>query len=43
VYQAAAAKKKTEHKPLADLKTGGSMDRAWVDGAGKQLGCRFPA
>ena len=41
VYQAAAAKKKVEDKTLADLKAGGSMDRAWVDAALKQLGCKL--
>lgn len=39
VYQAAAAKKKSEDKILADLKAGGSMDRAWVDTTLRQLGC----
>lgn len=42
VYQASAAKKKAEDKTLADLKAGGSMDRAWVDATLKQLGCKFP-
>jgi RraA family protein len=42
VYQAAAAKKKTEDKILADLKAGGSMDRAWIDIALRQLGCKLP-
>lgn len=42
VYQAASAKKKAEDKILADLKAGGSIDRAWVDAALKQLGCRMP-
>ena len=41
VYQAAAAKKKSEDKTLADLKAGGSMDRSWVDAALKELGCKF--
>jgi RraA family protein len=41
VYQAAAAKKKTEDKILADLKAGGSMDRAWIDIALRQLGCKL--
>ena len=41
VYRAAAAKKKSEDKTLADLKAGGSMDRSWVDAALKQLGCEF--
>jgi regulator of RNase E activity RraA len=42
VYQAAAAKNKAEDKILADLKAGGSMDRAWVDTTLKQLGCKLP-
>jgi regulator of RNase E activity RraA len=42
VHQAAAAKKKAEDKILADLKAGGSMDRAWVDATLKQLGCKLP-
>ena len=42
VYQAASAKKKAEDKILSDLKAGGSMDRAWVDAALKQLGCQMP-
>jgi len=42
VYQAAAAKHKAEDKILADLKAGGSMDRAWVDTALAQLGCKLP-
>jgi regulator of RNase E activity RraA len=42
VYQAAAAKKKAEDKILADLRAGGSMDRAWVDATLKQLGCKMP-
>jgi regulator of RNase E activity RraA len=42
VYQAAFAKKKAEDKILSDLKAGGSMDRAWVDAALKQLGCKMP-
>jgi regulator of RNase E activity RraA len=42
IYQAASAKKKAEDKILADLKAGGSMDRAWVDAALKQLGCKMP-
>jgi regulator of RNase E activity RraA len=42
VYQAAAAKKKAEDRILADLKAGGSMDRAWVDDTLRQLGCRLP-
>lgn len=42
VYQAAAAKNKAEDKTLADLKAGGSMDRAWVDIALRQLGCKLP-
>jgi len=42
VYEAAAAKKKAEDKTLADLKAGRSMDRAWVDVALKQLGCKLP-
>ena len=41
VYQAAAAKKKAEDKTLSTLKAGGSMDRAWVDDALKQLGCKL--
>jgi regulator of RNase E activity RraA len=40
VYQAAAAKNKAENKILADLQAGGSMDRAWVDIALEQLGCK---
>jgi regulator of RNase E activity RraA len=40
VYQAAAAKKKAEDKVLAELRAGGSMDRAWVDATLKQLGCK---
>jgi regulator of RNase E activity RraA len=42
VYQAASAKKKAEDKILGELKAGGSMDRAWVDAALKQLGCQMP-
>jgi regulator of RNase E activity RraA len=42
VYQAAAAKKESEDKILADLRAGGSMDRAWVDATLKQLGCKIP-
>jgi RraA family protein len=42
VYQAAAAKKKSEDKILADLRAGGSMDRAWVDATLRQLGCKMP-
>jgi regulator of RNase E activity RraA len=42
VYQAAAAKNKAEDKILADLKAGGSMDRAWIDTTLKQLGCKLP-
>jgi len=42
VDEAASAKKKTEDKILADLKAGGSMDRAWVDASLKQLGCQSP-
>jgi regulator of RNase E activity RraA len=42
VYQAAAAKNKAEDKTLAELKAGGSMDRAWVDITLKQLGCKLP-
>jgi regulator of RNase E activity RraA len=42
VYQAASAKKKAEDKTLGELKAGGSMDRAWVDAALKQLGCQMP-
>lgn len=41
VYEAAAAKKKSEDKVLADLKAGGSMDRAWVDTTLRQLGCKL--
>jgi regulator of RNase E activity RraA len=41
VYQAAAAKKKSEDKILADLRAGGSMDRAWVDATLRQLGCKM--
>jgi regulator of RNase E activity RraA len=40
VYQAAAGKNKAENKILADLQAGGSMDRAWVDIALEQLGCK---
>ncbi|HEV7880418.1 RraA family protein [Bradyrhizobium sp.] len=40
VYQAAAAKHDAENKILADLQSGGSMDRAWVDAALEQLGCK---
>ncbi len=40
VYQAAAAKNKAENKILTDLQAGGSMDRAWVDIALEQLGCK---
>ena len=42
VYRAAAAKKKSEDKTLADLRAGGSMDRAWVDATLLQLGCTLP-
>jgi regulator of RNase E activity RraA len=42
VYQATAAKNKAEEKTLAELKAGGSMDRAWVDEALRQLGCKMP-
>jgi regulator of RNase E activity RraA len=42
VYQAAAAKKKSEDTILADLRTGGSMDRTWVDATLAQLGCKMP-
>jgi regulator of RNase E activity RraA len=42
VYKAAAAKKESEDKILADLRAGGSMDRAWVDATLKQLGCKMP-
>jgi len=42
VYKAAAAKKKSEDSTLADLRAGGSMDRAWVDATLKQLGCELP-
>jgi RraA family protein len=42
VYRAAAAKKKSEDKTLADLRAGGSMDRAWVDATLVQLGCTLP-
>jgi regulator of RNase E activity RraA len=42
IYQAAAAKKKSEDNILADLRAGGSMDRAWVDATLKQLGCKMP-
>ena len=31
-----------EDKILADLRAGGSMDRAWVDATLKQLGCKMP-
>jgi regulator of RNase E activity RraA len=40
VYQASAAKHNAEDKILADLRRGGSMDRAWVDIALEQLGCK---
>jgi len=40
VYKAAAAKNKAEDKILADLQADGSMDRAWVDVALEQLGCK---
>jgi regulator of RNase E activity RraA len=40
VYQAAAAKHDAENKILADLKRSGAMDRAWVDAALEQLGCK---
>jgi regulator of RNase E activity RraA len=40
VYQAAAAKHDAENKILADLQRGASMDRAWVDAALEQLGCK---
>jgi hypothetical protein len=42
VYRAASAKHKAEDKILADLKAGGSMDRGWVDGTLRQLGCKLP-
>jgi regulator of RNase E activity RraA len=42
VYRAAAAKKKSEDKTLADLRAGGSMDRTWVDTTLVQLGCTMP-
>jgi RraA family protein len=42
LYQAAASKNKVEDRILADLKAGGSMDRAWVDITLKQLGCKLP-
>lgn len=41
VYQATAKKKQAEDKVLADLKAGKSMDRAWVDAALKELGCKM--
>jgi regulator of RNase E activity RraA len=41
VYRAASAKKKAEDKILAELKAGGSMDRAWVDITLEQLGCKL--
>jgi regulator of RNase E activity RraA len=42
VYRATSAKNKAEEKTLAELKAGGSMDRAWVDEALRQLGCKMP-
>jgi regulator of RNase E activity RraA len=41
IYKAAAVKNKAEDKILADLKAGGSMDRAWVDTTLEQLGCKL--
>jgi regulator of RNase E activity RraA len=41
IYQAATAKKKAEDEILADLKAGGSIDRAWVDATLEQLGCKL--
>jgi regulator of RNase E activity RraA len=42
VYQAAFAKNKVEDRILAELKAGGTMDRAWVDITLRQLGCKLP-
>ncbi len=42
VYQAAAAKKKAEDGILAELRARRPMDRAWVDAALRQLGCKLP-